>query len=473
MRRLILTALLLAAVTLWALPCLAQYTPGPGEDPDPAKALTPQVLDTLRSSFQHDAATRAAQNALAENEIPSLVTDHEKSLQDDTLFTKVIKTGKITAQEQSGRCWLFGGLNLLRPAVIKRYNLETSELSQAYNQFFDKLERANRTLELAIALKDEPADSRKMAYILAKPIEDGGDWNYVIFLLERYGAVPKSVMPDTYSAGHTDQMNKLLSTRMRKGVLALRKAAASGATADALQAEKTAVLKDIYRILALCLGEPPRSFTWRYEDKDKKVSPLKTYTPETFYKEFVGLSLRDWVPFVNYPGKPDHTMLRFAWNRDSADGADMLALNVSAEEMKKMAADSILADEPVWFCCNSSPQRNNKTGLWDVGVQDYGDLFGVDFSISKADQLAYLDGAPNHCMVFVGVNIADGKPDKWKVENSWGDKRGREGWWTLTDSWFDAHVYEVLINKKFVPAEILKLQDQQPLVMPPWDPFSS
>lgn len=470
MRRLAPVVLLLA---LAALPSFAQYTPGPGEDPDPSKALTPQALDVLRTSFPHDATTRAAQNAIAENEINALVTDREKSLADDTLFTKVIKTGKITAQDQSGRCWLFGGLNLLRPAVIKKYNLETFEFSQAYGQFFDKLERANRTLELAIALKDEPLDSRKMAFLLTKPIEDGGDWNYVIFLLERHGAVPKSVMPDTQSAGHTDVMNKLLSARMRKGILALRKAAGSGANPEVLQAEKTAILKDIYRVLALCLGEPPQSFSWRYEDKDKKVSPLKAYTPQTFYKEFVGTSLRDWVPFINYPGKPDHAMLRFAWNRDSADGADMLALNISSAEMKQMAKDSILADEPVWFCCNSSVQRNSKTGLWDMGVQDFNSLFGVDFSISKADQLALLDGAPNHCMVLVGVNVTDGKTDKWKVENSWGDKRGREGWWTLTDSWFDAHVYEVLIHKKFVSPELLNLQNQAPLVMPPWDPFSS
>lgn len=470
MRRIAIYALLLAALTL---PTFAQYVPAPGEDPGPAAALTPQALEALRASFPRDASTRAVQNALAENEINALVTDREKSLADDTLFTKVIKTGKITAQEQTGRCWLFGGLNLLRPAVIKKYNLETFELSQAYGQFFDKLERANRTLELALALKDEPLDSRKMALLLSKPIEDGGDWNYVIFLLERYGAVPKNVMPDTYSAGHTDQMNRLLATRMRKGILALRKAAASGASTEALRAEKATVLKDVYRILALCLGQPPRTFSWRYEDKDKKVSPPKTYTPESFYKEFVGVSLRDWVPFINYPGKPDHAMLRFAWNRDSADGADMVALNISTAEMKAMAKDSILADEPVWFCCNSSVQRNSKTGLWDMGAQDPSSLLGVDFSMGKADQLALLDGAPNHCMVLVGVNLADGKADKWKVENSWGDKRGREGWWTLTDSWFDAHVYEVLIHRKFVPAELLKLQDQPPLVMPPWDPFSS
>jgi bleomycin hydrolase len=463
----------LLALALAALPLMAQYVPGPGEAPDAAGALTPALADSIRGSLSVTPQQRAVQNALAENEIHTLVTDRARMLSDDTLFTHVVKGGKITAQEQTGRCWLFAGLNALRPPVLKKYNLESFEFSEAYSQFFDKLERGNRTLELAIALRDEPLDSRKMSLILSKPIEDGGDWNYVVYLVGKYGVVPKGVMPDTYQAGHTDQMNRLLSARMRKGILEIRKAAAGGATVDQLRAQKAEVLKDVYKVLVLCLGEPPRSFTWRYEDKDKKVSEAKAYTPQSFLKEFVGVDLGDYVNFAQYPGKPIHKVLRFAWNRDSADGPDMQALNVTPEEMKAMAKASILADEAVWFCCNSSIQRNSKTGLWDQGVQDYGSLFGVDFALDKADALACGDQAPNHCMVFIGVNLdKGGKPDKWKVENSWGDKRGRDGYWTITDSWFDANVYEVLVHKKHVPPELLKLLDSEPYVLPPWDPFS-
>jgi len=466
-----LLVILLAAL---ALPALAQYSPGPGEDPSSTGALTPQMTDSIRGSFSLTPVQRATQNALAENELNTLVTDHQRTLSDDTLFTHVIKGGKITAQEQTGRCWLFAGLNMMRTPVIKKYNMENFELSQAYSQFFDKLERANRSLELAIALKDEPTDSRKNTLLLSKPIEDGGDWNFIVYLVDKYGLVPKNVMPDTWSASHTDQMNRLLATRMRKGILALRKAAAGGASLDALRAQKADSLKDVYKILALCLGEPPKSFAWRFEDKDHKVSELKTYTPQSFLRDFVGISLSDYVNVVNYPGKPMHKMLSFSWNRDAADGPDMLALNVTTDEMKAMAKASVLADEAVWFCCNSSPQRNSKTGLWDQGVQDYIDLFGVDISMDKADALAYGDQAPNHCMVFIGVNInKTGKPDKWKIENSWGDKRGREGYWTITDSWFDANIYEVLLNKKYVPAELLKALNTAPLVLPPWDPFSN
>lgn len=464
------------------VPLFGQYIPSKGEDPSTKGALTSEVIDSLQKSVTLTPELKAVQNALAENEINSLVIVREKTLKDDTLFTKVIDTGKITNQQQSGRCWLFGGLNVIRPQIIKKYNLENFELSQAYIQFWDKLERANRTLELARALKYEPLDSRKNALLLQKPIEDGGDWNYVIYLVSKYGVVPKEVMPDTYQAGNTAQMNRLLTTVMRKGIKAIREAK----NEEEENLKKMETLKNVYKILVLCLGELPKTFEWRYksketkkneeansEEKDGGLSPLKSYTPLSFYKEFMGSPFDNYISLIHYPGKPLNKMIRFSWNRDSADGPDMTALNISINEMERLALKSIMDDQAVWFCCNSSVQRNNKTGLWDIGVQDYNSLFGIDFNMSKEDQLKYLEGALNHCMVFTGVDVQNGVPVKWKVENSWGEKRGRDGWWTITKSWFEENVYEVLIDKKYCPPELLKLLTEEPIVMPPWDPFSN
>lgn len=468
--------ILIFGLVFTAFSVFSQYIPSKGEEPSEKGALTPEIIQSLSKSLSKTPEFKAIQNALAENEITALVIDRQKTLSDDTLFTKVVETGKITNQEQSGRCWLFAGLNVIRPQIIKKYNLENFELSQAYIQFWDKLERANRTLELAKALKNEPPDSRKNYLLLQKPIDDGGDWNYVKFLVSRYGLVPKSVMPDTQQAGHTAQMNYLLASVVRKGIKAIREAQ----TIESEESAKIDTLKDVYKILVLCLGEPPSSFQWRYKTKGEKsdekksnVSELKTYTPQSFYKEFLGSCLDNYISFINYPGKPYHKMIRFSWNRDSADGPDMEALNITIEEMEKMAFDSIMDGQAVWFCCNSSVQRNTKTGLWDMGVQDYKSLFGIDFSMSKEDQLRYLAGAPNHCMVFTGVDVQNGVPIKWKVENSWGEKRGRDGWWTITKSWFEENVYEILVDKKYCPKELLNLTEEEPIIMPPWDPFSS
>lgn len=449
------------------------YQPSPAEQPSEAGALTPEDLAGIAASIDMTSGARAARNALARNKISAVVVNNRRLLKVDDLFTHVIKkSGSITSQDRTGRCWLFAGLNILRPPVIAKYKLKDFKLSQAYDQFWDKLERANRTLELAIALKDKPVDCRKNEILLKRPIDDGGDWNYVVKLVDKYGVVPKELMPDTYSAGHTSQMNTLLAGLVRKGILDMRTAAGKGADVARLREIKKDTLKKVYKVLVLCLGEPPATFEWRYKDKDEKVSALKSYTPTSFYTDFVGGNLDDYVAFTNYPGKPMHAKIEWDWNRDSADGPNMAAVNVTPAEMGAMAKDSIMADEAVWFACNASIQGDRKHGYWVEGSQDYSDLFGLDFSMSKADRLAYWNGAPNHAMALVGVDVENDVPVKWKVENSWGKKAGDEGYFIITKDWFDLHVYELIVNKKYVPKKLMKYNDAAPVVMPPWDPFS-
>lgn len=471
-----------ALVLLFSLEVAAQetspvkrevYKPSPAEAPSEAGALTKADLNDITSSLKITGSLKAAQNALSRNKVSDEVVNQARRLRVDDLFTHVIKdSGSITDQQRTGRCWLFAGLNILRPPVIKKYKMKNFKLSQAYDQFWDKLERANRTLELAIALKDKPVDSRKNEILLKGPIDDGGDWNYVVKLVDKYGVVPKELMPDTYSAGHTSQMNGLLKTLVRKGIKDIRDAAQKGADTSKLREIKKDTLKKVYKVLVLCLGNPPDKFEWRYKDKDGKVSAWKEYTPQKFYKEFTGGNLSDYVAFVNYAGRPIHAKIEWAWNRNSADGPNMAAVNITRGEMADLAMKSVMGDEAVWFACNASIQGDRKAGLWVENIQDYSDLFQLDFSMSKADRLAYWNGAPNHAMALVGVDVRDGKPVKWKVENSWGKKAGDKGYFTITEDWFGLHVYELIVNKTYVPANLLKLEKQKPLVMPPWDPFS-
>ncbi len=466
------TAALLAALA--ALPVLAQYKPGPGEEPTPAAGLSAKDIQEIHSSLTMTPPLKATQNALADHMISDLAINREKALANDDLFTHVIKNpGSITDQERSGRCWLFAGLNILRPQVMNKFNMKDFTLSQAYEDFWDKVERANRALELAVALSKEPLDSRKNMHLLKSPMDDGGDWNYVLGLVDKYGVVPQEVMPDTFSASHTDQMNKLLNTEVRKGVLALREAVRKGEPASKLQQIKMGTLTHVYKILVLCMGEPPQTFRWRYTGKDGKVSPFKTYTPRSFYNEFVGSDLHNYECFVNYPGKPMHERLQWAWDRDMADHPDLSAVNITSEEMSDMAKASVLADQVVWFAADAGAQGNRKAGLWAEDAEDYDDLFGLNFTMDKKDALETLDGAPDHAMVFVGVDIQNDKPDKWKVENSWGKKAGKEGFFTIDQGWFQKHVYEIIVDKRFVPAAIQKIVGQKPYILPPWDPFGA
>jgi bleomycin hydrolase len=458
---------------LVAFPVLAEYKPVEGETPSAAAALTPGMLKTLQEAVPITPELRAGRNALASNSVHSLVINPEVENRTDKLFTHVIKEpGSIADQQKSGRCWLFAGLNLLRPEVMAKHKMKDFMLSQAYEQFYQKLEAANRSLELAISLRDEPIHSRRMDTFLQHLISDGGNWNYVRALVQKYGAVPEAVMPDSYAASHSDEMDALMAARLRKAVIEIRRAAHEGATISDLRKLKLDALQDVYKILAMCLGKPPESFEWRYENKKDKLSPLKRYTPQSFAREFLDGDLDRYVSFVNYPGQPMHARLEWAWERNMADAPNMDAVNISMEEMVAMTLKCILADQPVWFGANSSAEGNAAKGLWLDGIADTKDLFGIDFSMSKADTLAYDNGTPDHAMVIVGVDVQDGRPIKWKVENSWGEKSGDKGWFTIDSQWFDKHVFQVIINRRFVPPNLAALTQQKPILLPPWDPFT-
>lgn len=464
---------LLVWAALAAAPVLAQFRPVEGEAPSAAAALTPQTLKALEESVPLTPQLRAGRDALADHSVHSLVINVDLENRTDRLFTHVItNSGSIANQKQSGRCWLFAGLNTLRPAVIAKHKMKDFMLSQAYQQFYQKLEAANRSLELAISLRQQPIHSRRMDTLLQHLISDGGNWNYVQALIQKYGAVPESVMPDDYAASHSGEMDALMAARLRKAVVELRRSAGDGSGVSELREMKMGALRDVYKILVMCLGKPPETFQWRYETKDDKVTPLKTYTPQSFWREFLEDDLERYVSFVNYPGKPMHAHLEWAWERNMADKPNMDAVNIQMEEMVAMVLKSILADQPVWFGANSGAEGDKKKGLWLQGIEDQQDLFGIDFSMSKADTLAYDNGTPDHSMVFTGVDVEDGKPVKWKVENSWGEDAGDKGWFTIDSQWLDRHVFEVIIDRRFVPPELLALAEQKTILLPPWDPFT-
>ena len=451
----------------------AQYEPLPGEGPSAAGALTPQMLKALADSAPMTPQLRAVRDALADNSIHSLTINPDVENGVDTLFTKEIaEPGSIADQKRSGRCWLFAGLNALRPGVIAKEKMKDFMLSQAYEQFYEELEAANRSLELAISLRQEPIHSRRLDTFLHNLISDGGNWNYVRALIQKYGAVPESVMPDDYAASHTDEMAALLATRLHKAVVEIRQPSHAGASVDELRGLKMAALQDVYKILELCLGKPPETFAWRYETKDDKVSPLETYTPQSFRRKFLDEDLNRYVSFANYPGQPMHAHLEWAWERNMADQPDFEAVNIEMKEMVDMTLQSVLMDQPVWFAANSLAEGDKKKGLWLQNIEDKSDLFGIDFSMSKADTLAYDSGSPDHAMVITGVDLRDGKPIKWKVENSWGKKSGDKGWFIIDQQWFDKHVFQVIIDRRFVPPSLLALTGQKPVLLPPWDPFT-
>jgi bleomycin hydrolase len=434
-------------------------------------SLSSDVIAKIRASFHMDASTRAMYNAITNNDINKLALNRDIVRENNDIFSHKIKAIGITNQKSSGRCWLFAGLNILRPKVIEKYKLSKFEFSQNYLSFWDKMEKANSFLEFIIELRDRDLMDRELDVILRRPFGDGGYWKYVVALIDKYGAVPKEIMPETHSSENSGAMNRVISRKLRYGAVELRKMSAAGKTVDEMRAAKEKILDDIYRMLVMNLGEPPTEFEWRYENRDSVISDKKTYTPQIFYKEFVGVDLNDFANLLNDPSKEYGKHYQLKLSRNIFDGNDVDYANVEIDRLEEMAKKSVLDDEPVWFGNDVGKDQSRDLGIMAMDLYDYGSIYQTDMSLTKAEQLLYRESAPNHAMVLVGVDIKNDKPVKWLVENSWGDKKGDKGYWTMYNSWFDNHVYNVIVNKKYVPKEILDIFEQPAVVLPPWDPM--
>jgi bleomycin hydrolase len=436
-------------------------------------ALTAKDIDRFHSSFEMDTHNRAMYNSLTNNDISSLALNREVLRRHNEIFSHKIKTKGVTNQKKSGRCWLFAGLNILRPKVIENKNLESFEFSQNYLAFWDKLEKANCFLENIIEFADRDILDREMEFLLRKPIPDGGYWENVVNLIEKYGAVPQEIMPETNSSGNTSLMNALISKKLRADAVKLRDMQKQKRSLRRIRTEKTKMLSEVYKMLVLNLGQPPAEFRWRFEDANSVVSQICTYTPKSFYTEFVDVDLRQYVDIFNDPSKEYGKHYSINLTRNIRDGDDAHFANVKIQTLKDIAAKAVLDDEPIWFACDVGKDQSREHGIMAMDMFDYDSIYLTDMTMTKAQRSLFRESVPNHAMVFIGVDMQNDKPAKWLVENSWGDEKGSKGLWTLYDSWFDTNVYSIIVKKKYVPQEILDIYKQPPIKLPPWDPAYS
>ncbi|MBN1911572.1 MAG: C1 family peptidase [Pirellulales bacterium] len=439
-------------------------------------ALSPQIQKQLRNSLKMDAPTRALRNALTTNDAKDLALNREIVQKHSNLFSHKLKAKGITNQQHSGRCWLFASLNVMRPLVIEKHKLDGFEFSESYLSFWDKLEKANWFLEIMIDMSDREPFDRELDYFMKDPITDGGWWDFSVALVEKYGVVPKSVMPESHASSNTDVMNRVLAKKLRVDAMKIRKMRAEKKPIAEIRAAKKRMLAEVYRILVLNFGEPPTEFTYRYVDKKKKVSEPKTYTPQSFYKEWVGIDLSQYVHLCDDPTQSYGKHYKMRRIRNIVGTPEVHYVNVPVDTLRKLASKSLLDDEPVLFGGDALQDMDRAQGIMQVGLYDYSSLYGVDLNLSKKDQFVTRDEAVNHMMLFVGIDMdgdaKKGKPAKWLVENSWGADRGDKGYWTLYDEWFSKHVHSIIIKKAYVPNNILREFRKPAVDLPPWTPMN-
>ncbi|HHI03354.1 MAG TPA: aminopeptidase [candidate division Zixibacteria bacterium] len=435
--------------------------------------LTKSIIKKSREAYKLDIPTRASYNAVTNNDIRDLALNRDIVRNHNELFSHKIKTKGIVDQKSSGRCWVFAWLNTMRPMVIEKHDLDKFEFSQNYLTFWDKMEKANRFLEYIIEFRERDLEDRELTLILESPFSDGGYWRYAVNLIKKYGLVPKEIMPETNSSENTRLMNRVISKKLRMDAAQIRKMFQNGASVKELRKFKEDKLIEVYRLLAMNIGEPPVEFEWRYQIDDTTLSDDKTYTPLSFFKKFVGAELDDFVCLYNNPTRAYGERYISSMSRNLYDGEDFDHVNVEIERLKEIAKASILDNQPLYFSSDVGKDQNSDLGMMAENLYDYGTLFGIDLDMSKEDMALYLHSSSNHGMSLIGVDIIDGKPVKWLVENSWGDEKGSDGLWTMYDDWFDNYVFYIIARKKYVPRNILKLFDKDPIIIPPWDPIAS
>jgi bleomycin hydrolase len=353
---------------------------------------------------------------------------------------------------------------------------EKFELSQNYVLFWDKLEKSNYFLENILRTLDEPVGSRLLSWLLSGPVQDGGQWHMFINLIQKYGVVPKTAMPETESSSSTGQMSFHITGKLREYACRLRSMHEGGASMAKLKEQKQAYMAEIYRMLCIHLGEPPREFEWQWRDKDKQFHRAGKMTPLEFYAQYVGINLDDLVCLIHDP-RPGHDFnkvytVNFLGN--VSGGQIIEYVNVDLETMKHAAIKQIQAGESVWFGCDVGQYLERDLGTMDLEMFDYNLVYGTSNGMNKAERLMYGHSLMTHAMVFTGVDLdEDGRPRRWRVENSWSDAVGDKGFFQMTDAWFDEFNYEVVVHKKYVPAKAVEALKQKPVELDPWDPMGS
>ena len=440
------------------------------------KSLEQDFTDKLYAAYEANSKYAALENAISHNGLLASLEKRSAAVENTPVFSLDLTKDKVSDQKASGRCWMFAALNTFRHKMIAGFQLEDFELSQAHTFFWDKYEKSNWFLEQVLATADQELTSLKVKFLLDTPQQDGGQWDMVVSLFEKYGVVPKSVFPESISSSNSRELNQILNKLLRQDAQILRELVAEGANSAELQAKKEELLQEVFNFLAMNLGLPPRQFDFSYRDKDNHFHSESGLTPLTFYQKYVDLKLDDYVSIINAPtaDKPYGRSYTVEMLGNVVGSKPVRYLNVEMDRLKELAITQMKAGETVWFGSDVGQSSNRKAGVMAEGMHDFTASMDIRLTQNKAGRLDYSESLMTHAMVLTGVDLDEnGKAKKWKVENSWGEKVGNNGYFVASDAWMDEYTYQIVVRKEFLTAAELAAYEAEPLVLSPWDPMGA
>lgn len=438
-------------------------------------AISSDQIARYQAQFAERKDAKVIERAVTHQGILATSADYASDTDMTPVFSIDLDTGKVANQKQSGRCWMFAALNTMRHHLADVFKLTDFELSQNYTFFWDKFEKSNYFYQNVLNTADQPLDSRKVAFLMATPQQDGGQWDMLCAIIEKYGIVPKSVMPETYSSSKSSELNSTLNKKLRKDAVTLRQLVADGASKPDITSARDRMLGEVYRLLCYTLGEPAQQFDFEYRDDDKNYHLDQNLTPKTFYDKYVGWDLNDYVSIINGPtaDKPYNKTYTVEMLGNVLGGREVKHLNVTIDDFKQLAIKQLQDGQSVWFGCDVGQSSDRQKGIMDLNTYDKNALLDMDLTMTKAERLDYGESLMTHAMVITGVDLVDGQPTKWKVENSWGEKVGTKGYFVMSDRWLEEYCYQIVINKKYLSDTLKQAQAKKPIVLAPWDPMGA
>lgn len=433
------------------------------------------LVDKLNKKFNESDLNKLAMNAVSRVDLQELAIDREiiKSL-DFSFSNELDVAPEATAQQRVGVCWMFAALNMLRYYTQKKINVKSFEYSGPYLMFWDKFEKANYFLEKMIQLRAEPYDDRTVKHFLSNPLPDGGDWYMFVNLVKKYGVMPASVMQHSSYSKDSTKHNEIISTKLRQYASIIRNMHKDGKSLQEIQSERVKFTEELYKILVICFGTPPKTFNWSYKDEDKKFTRETNITPHQFYEKYVGLNLEDYICLWSSPmtDTPYNEVFSIAHSRKMVGGDRHFALNLAFDDFKKYAIEKLKNNEPCVFSCDVGKDSMRKEGYLVKGIYNYDLIFQTNFDMDRATRLEMNESSMTHCMLLVGVDLDENdKPLKWKVENSWGADVGKKGYFVMSDEWFDEHVYQLIVPTKYLDQNKIDLLQKEPVILPAWHPM--
>ncbi len=439
------------------------------------KNISQETLQKLEKSYRKSTLNKVAENAIIKNGIYESSINHDAVQKHNFEFSIETKVGAITNQKNSGRCWIFASINMVRLALMEEFKLESIELSQNYITFHDYLEKANTYLNFMVdkGLGLSTLD-RTFQHYNESPVQDGGYFEWFMDLIRKYGICPKSAMQETFQSENTTAIFKEVNLRLKSYVAKMRNVYENDKqVTDEIYELKEKALEDVYNVLVKSLGMPPKSFTFSYHDKDKKFHSFES-TPIDFYKQHVEKPLSEKITVISDPREiyPYNRLLHSDFVKNVYDGTGLLKLNITLKEQKQAIINSLKDGKAVWFGCDVGASSNSKLGIMDENLYTTDLTLTKLLPFSKKEKFELHASVISHAMNLVGVDLdKNGKPLAWKVENSWGDEVGKKGIFSMSDKWFDEFSYEAIVDKKYLSDEALSGLKKDPIELEPFDPI--